>query len=241
MSRVSASELRRGRVEGVFLNPAHPGVRTWVARIATEIATRYPVDGIHLDYIRQPDIEVGFDPNSRARFALRTGVDPENLSHLTRAERATVDSAWADFQRDQVTAIVREVRDSLEIERPGITLSAAVIADTAKAERRDAQSWRAWVRDRLLDRAFLMCYAPPVQQVMDQLLALAREFGASDRVVPGIAIFNTSPTAAALKIRGARELGFPLLALYSYDALFSKPSTWASLRRQLAPAPGGSP
>jgi uncharacterized lipoprotein YddW (UPF0748 family) len=233
MVRLGTRERERLKVEGIFMSPAHPGVRSFVARIAQEIATRYPVDGIHLDYIRQPDAAIGFDPTTRARFALQTGIDPERFHRLPAAQRRAVESVWGEFQREQVTAIIREVRDSLRA-RP-VTLSAAVIADTAHAERHNAQPWREWVRDRLLDRAFLMCYAPPVQKVMDQLVALARELGATDRVIPGIAVFNSSPTAAALKIKGARALGYPLLAVYSYDSLFSKPSTWTALRDQLAP------
>jgi uncharacterized lipoprotein YddW (UPF0748 family) len=111
-----------------------------------------------------------------------------------------------------------------------------VVADTVRAERYTAQPWRAWVRDQLLDRVFLMCYAPAVQTVMDQLLALGRELGADARVVPGIAVYNTSTGEAALKIKGARALGYPLVALYSYDSLFSNPDHWGALQGHLRPA-----
>ena len=103
--------------------------------------------------------------------------------------------------------------------------------------RSTAQPWQKWVQDGLLDRAFPMCYAPSVQTVMNQLVAFAREFGATDRLVPGIAVFNTSVAVAALKIKGARTLGFPLLALYSYDSLFLKPGTWPLLRTSLGSEP----
>jgi uncharacterized lipoprotein YddW (UPF0748 family) len=233
MSFLGERERRRLAVEGVFLSPAHPRVRTWLASVAREIAERYPVDGIHLDYIRQPGVPIGYDPTTRARFAMETGVDPERFERVEPERRASVDSAWGAFQREQVTRIVREVRDSLRATRPNVALSAAVIADTTQAERHNAQSWRAWVRDSLLDRVFLMCYAPSVQTVMDQLAAMSQEFGVSDRVVPGIAVFNTSPRRAALKIKGARTLGYPLIALYSYDSLYAKRPGWPRLRDSL--------
>ncbi len=235
MARLGLRERERLRVEGIYLTAAHPGVRTWIARVAREIAERYPVDGIHLDYIRQPDLAVGYDRDTRARFALESGVDPARFDRLPRAERAQVETAWASFQRRQVTAVVREVRDSLTALGPGRVLSAAVIADLGRAEGATAQPWRAWVRDRLVDRVFLMCYAPSAQTVMDQLVGLAEELGASDRIVPGIAVYNSPPSIAALKIRGARSLGYPTTALYSYDSLFSQPRTWALLRDQLRP------
>ena len=47
--------LLRERNDGyVFLDPQRPEVRAHLAAVAEEIVTRYPVDGIHLDYIRYP-------------------------------------------------------------------------------------------------------------------------------------------------------------------------------------------
>lgn len=229
MTRMSPREREKRMVEGVFLSPAHPGVRTYLANVAREIASRYPVDGIHLDYIRQPSVAIGFDPTSRARFAMDYGVDPAMFGRLPQPERMRADSAWSAFQLGQVTAIVREVRDSLNAVRPGIELSAAVLADTLTAVKRNRQAWSAWLRDGLLDRAFAMCYAPLVQTVMQQLSAMSSQVG-TVRLVPGIAIYNTSPSTAAAKIRGARELGFGTVALYSYDSLWERQDLWDRLR-----------
>lgn len=225
---------QRLQVEGVFLSPAHPAVRSHLARVAQELVSRYPVDGIHLDYIRQPSVEIGFDPTSRARFALEHAADPAHFGRLDAAARAAAEQAWEAFQRAQVTAIVRELRDSVEQVRPGLPLSAAVLADTASAQRRNRQDWSGWLRAGLLDRAFPMCYAPPVQTVLDQLVAMSSQFGV-DRVVPGFAVYNSSPSAAAAKIKGARALGYPSVALYSYDSLFERADLWARLREHLVP------
>ena len=146
-----------------------------------------------------------------------------------------MDTAWTAFQRRQVTAVVREVRDSLASLGTSPVLSAAVIADLGRAEGATAQTWRSWLRLGLVDRVFLMCYAPSTQTVMDQLVGLAGEFGPTDRIVPGIAVYNCPPAIAALKLRGARSLGYPATALYSYESLFSQPRTWALLRDQLRP------
>jgi uncharacterized lipoprotein YddW (UPF0748 family) len=225
MTQVSAAERRRLGVEGVYLAPAHPAVRAWIASVAAEIARRYPVDGIHLDYIRDPGPFVGYDPDTRAHFAMETGIDPLRFAALDPARRAAIAPVWAAFQRAQVTAVVRQVRDSLAAARATLPLSAAVLADTVSAERAHAQSWREWVRTGLLDRVFVMCYAPGVQTVLDEIVAYARDPG-RERVVPGIAVFNTRAGLAAAKVRGARELGYPAVALYSYDALAHRPDDW---------------
>jgi len=202
-----------------------------VASVAAEIASNYAVDGIHLDYIRQPDAETGYDPDTRARFALAHGVDPARFGTMSATRRAELMPAWRDFQRAQVTAVVRAVRDTLRRIRPGLALSAAVVSDPARVST--AQDWRSWVRDSLIDRAYVMCYTPAVQAVMDRLIAIVHDLGATDRVVPGIAVYNTSPVTAAIKIRGARALGYPLLALYSYDSLFTMDAGWARLEQGL--------
>ncbi len=237
MPRMSPAERRRLGVEGVFLNPAHPGVRTWIARIAQEIVRRYPVDGIHLDYIREPGVSLASDPESRAEFAMEHGVDPQRLDRLPAARRAGADSAWIAWQGEQVTAVVREVRDSLARVRPGLVLSAAVLGDAEQAERTHAQPWMEWVRDGLIDRAYVMCYAPRVQTVLEQMLRAAAALGTGGRVVPGIAVFNSTPADVAAKIRGAAELGFRTLALYSYEALFERAGYWPALRARLGIVP----
>ena len=229
MARLTPRQLARLRVEGVFLSPAHPGVSRWVARIVQELVTRYPVDGVQLDYIRQPSVPIGYDPTTRARFALESGMDPFPRRRRPAAERAKVEERWGAFQQAQVTAIVREVRDSLRVSHPDMPLTAAVLADTTVAWNRNRQPWSQWVREGLLDRAFLMCYAPLTETVLSQLNTLSSQVGV-ERLVPGIAMYNTPLSTAATKIKAARALGFPSIALYSYDSLYERPGLWERLR-----------
>ncbi|HEY6865889.1 MAG TPA: family 10 glycosylhydrolase, partial [Candidatus Eisenbacteria bacterium] len=238
MSALSLEQRRRLKLEGVFLSPAHRGMRTWVARVAREIAGRYAVDGIHLDYIREPGVSLASDPMMRASFVWRTGLDPERFDRLPPERRAWADSAWTALQVEQVTAIVREVRDSLERVRPGLPLSAAVLPDTVLARQR-GQAWTDWVRDGLIDRVFVMCYAPVVRTVHQEMLGYASELGTDGRVVPGIAVYNSPPSHAAAKIRAAAAIGYPTLALYSYDSLYARRGYWTALCRQLEPGQAG--
>ena len=232
MTRLSPHQAERLHVEGVFLSPAHPKVREWIADNIKELVSRYPIDGVHLDYIRQPVVSIGNDPTTRARFALETGVDPIMFRRLPHAERMRMDSTWAAFQMDQVTAIVREVRETLNEVKPGLPLSAAVVADTLTALTVKRQAWSRWVRDGLLDRAYLMCYAPETQTVLQQLTVMSEQLG-TDRLVPGIAMYNTPLSTAAAKIKAAHALGYPAVALYSYDSLYERPGRWEMLRAYL--------
>jgi len=234
MSSLTARQRRRLGVEGVFLSPAFPGVRAWLGSIVKEIAMRYAVDGVQLDYIRLPGVQLRGD----------AGAGPAGPSAGDARRKATaparVRTPRSETECAHVSAAVEEVRDSLAQVRPGLPLSAAVVADTAVAERANGQRWTSWLREGLIDRAFAMCYAAPLRTVVAQLLSFAASPGMGARVVPGIAVYNTPPATAAAKIKAARALGFPELAVYSYDALASRPGYWPSLRNDLD-AQGQSP
>jgi len=239
MTSLSGRQLRRLGVEGVFLSPALPGVRAWLGSVVKEIASRYAVDGVQLDYIRLPGVELGGESGAAAADEATAPARARRGPPPARARTPRTEAECA-----QVAAVVGEVRDSLAGVRSGLPLTAAVIADTVAAVRTNAQRWTAWLREGLIDRAFTMCYAPPLRTVVAQLLTYAGFPGLDGRVVPGIAVYNTPPATAAAKIRAARSLGFAQLAIYSYDALALKPGYWSSLCSDLdgvAPAHGSAP
>lgn len=236
MTRLTVQERVRMGIEGAFLAPAHPAAREFLGHVAAEIVRRYPVDGVHLDYIRMPGVDVGYDPETRARFQLASGYDPIHVSRLTDEQRAQLDTAWQSFRRREVTIAVREIGDSVHAARPGLPLSAAVLSDTLIARTRFAQAWTEWLRAGLIDRAFTMCYASPIETVMEQMAGYAQDPALRGRVVPGIAVYNCPPAAAAAKILGARELGYARLALYSYDSLEDQPGYWSRLRGSMSAA-----
>ena len=82
------SEFLRMGTPAVWIDPAAPGVASWHRRLVAELFARHPsFDGLHLDYIRYPDVlpfapgsRFGAGPrlrlrrgDSRARFRLRDG------------------------------------------------------------------------------------------------------------------------------------------------------------------------
>src|SRR6185503_5350728 len=126
-------------VEGEFLSPAFPGVRAWLGSVVREIAARYAVDGVHLDYIRLPGVQLGGEAGAAADPASGATVKPADRKRAPAPAR--VREPRTDAECDHVAAAVGEVRDSLAGVRRGLTLSAAVLADTAVAERANGQRW----------------------------------------------------------------------------------------------------
>ena len=237
MTGLTARQRRRLGVEGVFLSPALPGVGAWLGSIVKEIVDHYAVDGVQLDYIRLPGIELageaGADAPDEAERARVVKPQARIAPARVRAPRTEAECA-------RMARVVGEVRDSLSRARPGLPLSAAVVPDTAVAANVNAQHWTAWLRAGLIDRAFTMCYAPPLRTVVAQLMTLAQLPGMEERVVPGIAVYNTPPATAAAKIKAARSLGFRELAVFSYDALARRPAYWPLLRDGIDGVPTGA-
>ncbi|MDX1623723.1 MAG: family 10 glycosylhydrolase [Gemmatimonadota bacterium] len=92
------------RGEGWFLDPARPEVRTALRRFILELALRYPVDGVHLDYIRYP---AGWAPEDGAaavtRLVALVGRDLERVrpeAELSAAVMPRPDVAREIFGQD---------------------------------------------------------------------------------------------------------------------------------------------
>ena len=71
-----------------YLDPGLPEIREYLAAIVGEIAAEYPVDGIHLDYVRYPSNWHGYHPRALARYRAETGAtgipDPRTPDTVAR-------------------------------------------------------------------------------------------------------------------------------------------------------------
>jgi uncharacterized lipoprotein YddW (UPF0748 family) len=223
-------EFQKEKMEGMYLSPAVPEVRRHIRDLVQEIVTRYPVDGIHLDYVRYPEPTSGYDVHTRTAFEREFGVDPLRidspdsllLSVLGGADRIPdLRARWIQWRREQVTNLVRDVRRDLDLAGRPIKLTAAVISDQNAALNRYLQEWPAWLEEGLLDAAIPMAYSPSTPIVERQLRdAMAIEH--KRQIWAGIGIYNQGARDAAEKIRRARRLGVDGIALFSYDALLGR-------------------
>jgi len=230
-------EFEESRVEGMYLAPGNPEVRRHLRDLVKEIVTRYKVDGIHLDYVRNPEPDVGFDTGTRTAFMREFGIDPMRLVKPDTAlvgllsQDGIVDlrARWLQWQREQVTGFVRDARNDLNQINPKLKLTAAVIADQSAALNRYLQEWPVWLRTGLIDAAIPMAYAPSTTTVVRQLSA-ARAIPTERHLYAGIAVYNEGAREAAEKVRRARALGVDGISLFSYDALAARTGYARTLR-----------
>jgi len=225
----------------VWIDPAAPGVAARLAETFGELLARYPaLDGLHLDYIRYPDVlpfapgsrfgvglDFGHGEATRARFRAETGLEAPSGRRLANANR------WDAWRRDKVTELVGAIADAALAARPGLLLSAAVWSHADRAYLSIGQDWRRWLEDGLLDFAVPMAYTLDTRLFRYQ----AEEFSSAalaPRVWIGIGtwLFATRPARAVEQVRLARSAGVAGDALFSWDSIAEAPELRAALAEE---------
>lgn len=145
------SRGRRIQPRGFYacVDPGLPEVRAYLANLMGRMAADYALDGVHLDYIRYP-FETGdysFHPSVTRDYEARTGKKAE-----------ASDPDWLQFRKDQVSAVVRDINRAVKAARPGIELSAAVIAKTEVGQKQAGQDPMAWLGRGDIDAIAPMVY-----------------------------------------------------------------------------------
>lgn len=151
-----------------WLNPALPEVRKFIAALYSDLVTRYPVAGLHLDYIRYPDnygtdIDYGYDTYTRNEFMkkYKTDVDPVNLYPGDKLW-----PEWQQFRMDIITGFVIELVSQLKETSPKLAISAAVYSDFYSNPYYKLQEAGLWLQQGYLDNIFPMSYKLDAQAVV---------------------------------------------------------------------------
>jgi uncharacterized lipoprotein YddW (UPF0748 family) len=223
---IEFSRLNQNELEGLFVSPAHPGVKNNLLEIWMDIAKRYEVDGLHFDYVRYPNPQYDYSRVSINRFRqeIEKKLSPrERRALMAQFQRDPLlyirkfPAAYAEFQRAQVTELVSRIYKGVKSVKPNAIISAAVFANEEDAARSRFQDWKEWLRMGWLDVVCPMAYTPDTEVFRKQLGA-AMNFASGKRVWSGIGAYKQTAESAVEKIRAARELGAQGFILFSYDS-----------------------
>jgi uncharacterized lipoprotein YddW (UPF0748 family) len=196
----------------LYATPAIPDMDEHVAAVASDIVSRYAVDGVHLDLVRYPGRGYSYDPTTEAALAQGT---------ISRA----------DWQRQRVTQLVNRVYSEAILPRPEVQLSAAVWPvyknywgwNATEGYSDYYQDSQGWVKSGVIDAILPMIYpvdvaATPDAFTKDDFSLLTSDFLDNDggrHVFPGISAQYHSFDEIAQRIDIARDLGAPGHAIFS--------------------------
>jgi uncharacterized lipoprotein YddW (UPF0748 family) len=198
----------QGQVEP-WLCPTHPANRRLLINVGLEMASKYLVQGVQLDYFRYPNGATCLCQTCRAAFEAQLGrqVRPWPQAVLRGPER----QLFLEFRRRQLTSLLAEMRSAVRRVRPGLPLSAAVFVDWPRQRDLFGQDWVRWLDEGLLDFACPMNYTASLAK-FEQWAASQRQYSNTEKLCFGIGPFADgvgplSPLAVAEQIRVARRYG----------------------------------
>ncbi len=199
----------------VVVNPVLDEVQDHIVRVVEDIADRYEIDGVHLDYIRFLSDELDSDK-------LYPG-DARSLSLYARmvGDRATVGqlnrTRYRAWIRDRITTLVQRIGDESLEGHDDVVYSAAVWRRPDLARDKYLQDATRWVNDGIVDLIMPMIYTNDDAQFSGDLAAWNSVVDRR-RVVPGIGAYKHVGSNQTIT---QASLGHPRrFVLFAYSTIF---------------------
>lgn len=214
-------------IEGLYASPINPAAAAHAEAVVSDVARRYPVDGIHLDYARYPNAQ--YDYSRFAIAAFRAKQRPQVDAALRREldAREAIDlfawpdqfpEEWARFRRARLTGLMMRLHTAVKAARPTAVVTVAAAPDAQEAFDTRLQDWRTWLENGVIDAVCPMAYTPEPARFAEQIAA-ARDIAGGQLVWAGIGAYRLTPAQTIENIRTVRRLGAGGFILFSYDSL----------------------
>jgi uncharacterized lipoprotein YddW (UPF0748 family) len=166
-----------------WISPVIPGVQRYLEDRVAELAEQPTVQGVHLDYVRYPDVilpralwskyhldqtyelpdyDFCYSPHTREAFKKVSGRDPIEI------EDPAHDQEWLHFRYDSVTTLVKKLTKVAHDH--GKLITAAVFPTPRLARKICRQDWDKWPLDGVCPMIYHSFYEEPVEWVGDMVL-----------------------------------------------------------------------
>ncbi|TAG85852.1 MAG: hypothetical protein EAZ09_15555 [Oscillatoriales cyanobacterium] len=208
-----------------YIDPANPEARSYLLKIVDEIASRYKVDGLQLDYIRYPfqddnaGFTYGYGVAARQQFQQLTGIDPVKIS----PSDGNLWRQWVDFKTNQINTFVTEVSQLLRRNYPRTILSVAVFPHP-ESQRiyKIQQNWEVWARQGIVDLIVPMTYALDTNRLQRITEPLAKEqMLGSALIAPSVKLLTLPEVVAIDQIQALRDLPTGGYAIFAVESINS--------------------
>ncbi len=222
-----------------FLCPSRSEVWEFVRETVSELSAIGELDGVHLDYVRYPDVilPIGLQPRyhivqdreypqydycycdvCRADSKKEAGIDPLKIAEPSE------NTAWKQFRYNRITHIVNDVLIP-EAHKHKKLMTAAVFPNWKDVR----QEWSQWK----LDGALPMLYARFYNEGVDWIGKMTKEEVKSQRygalVYSGLSVGQLSADEIAEAVHVSRASGGSGVSLFSAQSMTD--AKWSSFRK----------
>ncbi len=206
-----------------YLNLANPEVREYFKRKIIE-ALKYDIDGIHLDYIRfQINQGFSYDKVTCEAFKKESGYSPHDGKYDCGS---MIWCEWIKWNAEQVTTLVREIKDIINKSGKDVVLGVDVFPDGEAAKILIGQNWKLWAKEGLVDIICPMQYTNDANMFRRSVKEAIKATNRKCLVYPGIACHSShnknTPEGVVQEVKIAREEGADGVTFFSGYSLTDK-------------------
>ena len=222
-----------------FLCPSREDVQEFIQKRVKELAAYDDLDGIHLDYIRYPDVIIAeaLQPKygvvqdreypeydycycevCREKFKVQTGIDPLEL------EEPSKNTDWRQFRYDSITNLVNTQLVPIA-KKFNKTITAAVFPNWEAVR----QQWKTWNLDAFLPMLYHNFYNGDINWIKAQTEKGVKMLASRAPLYSGLLVPQLSPDEFTRAIKASLDAGAEGVALFHGDAVSE--SHWKNLSR----------
>ncbi len=171
--------------ESYWLSPCVMGVRRTLLSAYLELARKYKIDGLQLDYVRYPSPAHDYNALCRAKYLAERGIHPINIEPFTKE---SVD--WHLWREEQINTFVAQVASEVRKARPGIKITAAVASFPDQARMNYLQNWQHWAANKWVDYLAPMDYTANNENFRNRVTDSSLKLRNTTLLAPGIGIYT---------------------------------------------------
>jgi len=220
-----------------FMCPNHPAVQEFVSTTVSELSEYSELDGIHLDYIRYPDVilaekfqkKYGIVQDKEypeydycycdiccSKFKSETGID------IKKADDPGSNNAWNQFRYDSITSLVN-TRLVPVAKKSDKYISAAVFPNWMHVR----QQWSKWDVDAVFPMLYHGYYSRDIDWVENNIIAGKNSIHSKTKLYSGLFTGFFSPEELNKAIERSINAGADGVSLFAYHTM--KETHWDKL------------
>ena len=216
------------RENQLFLEPGDKRVRKYLTSIAAEIIKKYPgFSGLHLDYIRYPNvvpfvpgarftshgISYGYSDANTEAFEKSTGLNVKKMEHSRENFLK-----WDEWRREQVSTLVRDISKKTRKIKPTLEISCAIAPSVDRTYLTTFQDWTKWLKDKTANHVVIMNYTDDSRLMELQTNSmLLPDFSKKVHIGLGAYLLKNDPKELENQLKYLKKVSPVGIVLFSYD------------------------